>query len=193
MKKEERKVIKFVTGNEYKFREARDVMESYRVELSWIPLPIEEIQSNSLEEVVISKVLSAVRIVKPPFIVEDTGLFIEALNGFPGPFASYAFEKLGLDNILKLMYGIENRKAVFIAIGALVFEENIFKIFRGEISGEIFHEKLGDQGFGYDPIFKPYGQKNTLAQLSVNEKNKISHRGKLFREIGEYIIKTFSF
>ena len=191
MKKEEKRVIKFVTGNKHKFKEARDVMESYEIELLWIPLPIEEIQSDSLEEVAISKVLSAIMIVNPPFIVEDTGLFIKALNGFPGPFASYIFRKLGLDNILKLMYGIENREAMFVAIGALVFDTNIFKIFRGEVTGKIAHEKRGRHGFGYDPIFQPSGQEDTLAQLSINEKNMLSHRGKLFRKIGEYLIKNF--
>ena len=190
MKKEERKVIKFVTGNKHKFKEAKDIMENYEIELLWIPLPIDEIQSDSLEEVAVSKVLSAIKIVNPPFIVEDTGLFIKALNGFPGPFASYVFEKLGLDNILKLMYGIENREAMFIAIGALVFDTNIFKIFRGEVTGEIAYEKRGRHGFGYDPIFKPSGEKDTLAQLSINEKNMLSHRGKLFRKISEYIIKN---
>ncbi len=190
LKKEKGKVVRFVTGNENKFREANNIMSNYDIELLWTPLPVEEVQSESLEEVAISKVLDAVKVISPPFIVEDTGLFIDALNGFPGPFASYVFKKLGLDNILKLMYGVENRKAAFIAVGALVFEDNIFKIFKGEINGEITHEKLGSQGFGYDPIFKPYGKTYSLAQLSIEEKNEISHRGKLFRQIGEYIIKN---
>lgn len=183
-------MVRFVTGNEYKFNEAERMMKNYEIKLLWTPLPMEEVQSDFLEEILITKVLSVIKIVKPPFIVEDSGLYIDALNGFPGPFAAYAYKKLGLDNILRLMRGREDRNATFIALGALVFNKQLFKIFRGVLAGEIGYKKIGKHGFGYDPIFIPENREVTLAQLSTNEKNMISHRGRLFKKIAEYIIRN---
>lgn len=188
MRREEN-VVRFVTNNEHKYREAYDILSGYNIKLEWVPLPLEEIQSEYLEDIVVSKVLNAIEVVDPPFIVEDTGLFIHALDGFPGSYASYVYKKLGLSSILKLLEENMDRKAYFVAVGALVIDRHIFKIFRGEISGEISKEMRGNQGFGYDPIFIPEGYNKTMAEMSREEKNRVSHRGRLFAKIGEYLIK----
>ena len=182
-------MVRFVTNNEHKYREASDILRAYSIKLKWVPLPIDEIQSEHLEDIVVSKVVSAIEVVDPPFIVEDTGLFIHALNGFPGVYASYIYRKLGLPSILKLLEKTRNRRACFISVGALVIDKHIFKIFRGEVCGEIAREIRGSQGFGYDPIFIPEGYEKTMAEMNREEKNQVSHRGRLFTQIGEYLAR----
>lgn len=180
--------IKFVTSNKHKYIEAKQIFDKYKISLEWIPINITELQSNYIEEITIHKVISLREIIDPVFIVEDSALYIEALNGFPGPYAAYVYNTLGLQRILDLMRGISNRKAKFIASGALVLDKNIFKIFKGTLKGEISLEIRGNLGFGYDPIFIPEGMEHTLAELSLSEKNNISHRGKLFRSICNFLM-----
>ena len=182
--------VSFVTSNVHKFEEAKTVLTQYDIELIQIPTPVLEIQSEDLREIVIYKVMEAVKVVDPPFIVEDTGLYISELNGFPGPYASYVYKSLGLTNILKLMRNISNRAATFRAVGAVVYRENVFKIFESIVGGTIAENIRGDQGFGYDPIFIPNGSTHTFAEMDVNEKNKYSHRGKLFRKIGSFLTQV---
>ncbi|MEM0057206.1 MAG: RdgB/HAM1 family non-canonical purine NTP pyrophosphatase [Candidatus Geothermarchaeota archaeon] len=187
--KEDKKRIGFVTENMNKFLEAKHIMQTYSIDLRWIPVSVKEVQSDSLEEIILHKVIMLVDVVDCPFIVEDTGLFIDALNGFPGPYASYVYNKLGLEYILKLLSDVHNRSATFVSVGALVLNRRIVKLFKSTLRGQISKEKMGQYGFGYDPIFIPEGTYKTLAQMSLEEKNKTSHRGKLFRKIASFYIR----
>ncbi|MCK9205541.1 MAG: RdgB/HAM1 family non-canonical purine NTP pyrophosphatase [Salinivirgaceae bacterium] len=112
---------------------------------------------------------------------DDTGLEIEALNGEPGVIsARYAGEgKNPEDNIrlvLKKMRGVENRQAQFRTVICLIYNHTEF-VFEGVVKGSLLTEKNGISGFGYDPIFKPDGYEDTFAQMPMELKNKISHRG----------------
>ncbi|WNM18347.1 non-canonical purine NTP diphosphatase [Flavobacterium capsici] len=112
---------------------------------------------------------------------DDTGLEVEALNGEPGVYsARYAGEQKNADdNMNKLLHNLENqanRKAHFKTIIALNINHNQY-LFEGIIKGEIIKEKIGNQGFGYDPIFVAEGYTKTFAELSIEEKSVISHRG----------------
>lgn len=112
---------------------------------------------------------------------DDTGLEVEALNGEPGVYsARYAGEQKDADdNMNKLLHNLENqanRKAHFKTIIALNINHNQY-LFEGIIKGEIIKEKIGNQGFGYDPIFVAKGYTKTFAELSIEEKSVISHRG----------------
>ena len=179
--------VSFITSNKHKFMEARLVIKEYGVDLMHIPFDILEIQAPHIEEIIINKALEALKIFDPPFIVEDTGLYIDALNGFPGPYASYVYKTIGLRKILEMMANETNRKAVFIAVGAVVYRENVFKMFSSKVEGIISHNIRGEKGFGYDPIFIPKGLQKTFAEMDMEVKNKYSHRGKLFRKIGEFL------
>jgi XTP/dITP diphosphohydrolase len=111
---------------------------------------------------------------------DDTGLEIDALQGEPGVFsARYAGPACNFEDnmnlVLKKMMGETNRKARFRTVIALL-EEGKLSTFQGEIKGTITHEKHGKKGFGYDPIFKPEGYEKTFAEMTLEEKNKISHR-----------------
>ena len=111
---------------------------------------------------------------------EDTGMEIEILNGEPGVFsARYAGEqksaKDNIEKVLQKMSGQTNRKAKFITVVCLFFNNRKY-FFSGEIEGQITLASSGQNGFGYDPIFQPTGYDLTFAQMNLNEKNKISHR-----------------
>jgi XTP/dITP diphosphohydrolase len=112
---------------------------------------------------------------------DDTGLEVEALNGEPGVYsARYAGEqKSAADNMKKLLLALENttnRKAQFKTVIALILDNNEY-LLEGIIKGTIGTEEIGNQGFGYDPIFTPRGSQKTFAELSLEEKSQISHRG----------------
>lgn len=112
---------------------------------------------------------------------DDTGLEVDALDGAPGVYtARYAGEPSNSDNNMnKLLHALKdekNRKAQFKTAIALVISKESF-IFEGICKGEILHEKIGDEGFGYDPVFKPAGSLESFAEMTLEEKGKISHRG----------------
>lgn len=125
---------------------------------------------------------------------DDTGLEVEALNGEPGVYsARYAGPEKGDEaNIQKLLTELAkagegaSRAARFRTVVALIIEGERY-YFEGILEGEITFEKSGTEGFGYDPIFKPKGYNKTLAQISLEEKNKISHRGIAMRRLAEYL------
>jgi XTP/dITP diphosphohydrolase len=121
---------------------------------------------------------------------DDTGLEIDALQGEPGVFsARYAGESCSFEDnmnkVLSRMTGEKNRKARFRTVIALVEKGNL-TIFQGEIQGTILLEKRGTEGFGYDPIFQPEGRQETFAEMSLNDKNTISHRALAVGELLAY-------
>ena len=121
---------------------------------------------------------------------EDTGLEVEILNGEPGVYsARYAGpEKNAKDNIQKLLYKLKdkaNRKAQFKTVIAMHFKGKLIT-FEGICKGEITENIMGCGGFGYDPIFKPLGRSKTFAQLPINEKNKIGHRGRAVAQLIQF-------
>ncbi|MCK4483147.1 non-canonical purine NTP pyrophosphatase, partial [Candidatus Bathyarchaeota archaeon] len=107
------RVIFFATGNIHKFDEARKVLAEYKIAVGMLRVKALEIQSDSLEEIAKRSVLDASKRCNLPLIVEDAGLFIDVLNGFPGPYAAYAYRTIGNKGLLKLMENVENRKARF--------------------------------------------------------------------------------
>jgi XTP/dITP diphosphohydrolase len=122
---------------------------------------------------------------------DDTGLEIEALNNAPGVYsARYAGEQKNsndnMDLVLENLKHKTNRKARFRTVISLVIDGKE-QLFEGEAKGEIITQKCGVDGFGYDPIFKPEGYDITFAEMSIIDKNKISHRGKAVRKLVEYL------
>jgi XTP/dITP diphosphohydrolase len=124
-------------------------------------------------------------------IADDTGLEVEALNGEPGvDSAHYAGPQRNADDNIRLLLenlkGKPNRKARFKTVISLVEPEG-FQTFEGIVEGEILDHKRGDDGFGYDPVFLPSGCSRTFAEMSLDEKNLISHRGRAIRKLVEYL------
>lgn len=125
---------------------------------------------------------------------DDTGLEVEALDGAPGVYsARYAGENCSFeDNVLKIlseMQGKTNRQACFRTVIALIIDGKEY-LFEGKVSGSITKEKLGNNGFGYDPVFLPDGDCITFAEMELEQKNNISHRGqavvKLLKFLSDY-------
>jgi XTP/dITP diphosphohydrolase len=126
---------------------------------------------------------------------DDTGLEIEALHGEPGVYsARYAGENCSFEDnmnkVLASMKGIENRKARFRTVIALI-ENGKLTTFQGEIKGIITPEKHGVQGFGYDPVFLPEGFDRTFAEMELGEKNRISHRALAVQKLIDYLITRY--
>ena len=147
---------------------------------------------EDLEYIAVSSAILIYSITRKPIIVEDAGLFIKALNGFPGPFSNYVFKTIGINGILKLMNGINLRDATFKSV-MVYYDGRSMLVSRGECKGFIAYCARGNKGFGFDPIFIPEGETRTFAEMEVYEKNRLSHRGKAARnlalQIREKIIK----
>lgn len=176
----------FITSNEGKFKEAKEVAKLFSVEIEWLKMEYEETQGNTLEEIATKSAEMLSRVIKRPFFIEDSGLFIESLNGFPGPYSSYVFKTIGNKGILKLLDCVQNRKAYFKAVIAF-FDGKDIKIFDGVVYGEIAKEIRGDKGFGFDPIFL-YGDR-TFAEMG-EEKNLVSHRRRALEKFFSYLKST---
>ena len=123
---------------------------------------------------------------------DDTGLEVDALDGAPGVYsARFAGEKATFeDNISLLLERLKGvpapRRAAFRTVIALIDEYGTH-LFEGSVAGEITEERLGGQGFGYDPVFLPAGQTKTFAQLTESEKNSMSHRGRAIQKLVSYL------
>lgn len=174
----------FVTGNKNKFFEVKSLLEDI-AELKHFKTELTEIQADTLEKIAEYKVREAYSKLRQPVIVEDSGLFINSLNGFPGPYSKYVYKTIGNSGILKLMENIEDRGAIFRAVVAY-YDGNILKSFVGEVYGTISKEERGKGGFGYDPIFIPEGYNITFAEDPIL-KNKISHRYRAFIKLKEWL------
>jgi XTP/dITP diphosphohydrolase len=186
----EGRVVFFATNNINKFNEARKVLGEYGIAAGMLRVKNLEVQSDSLEEIARASVADAFERCHLPIIVEDAGLFIEALSGFPGPYAAYVYKTIGNDGLLKLMRDIENRKARFQSVITYLSAKTGSPIcFGGEVAGEIVEEerrKDRESGFGFDPIFKPVNSARTFAEMDTAEKNKCSHRARALRKFAEW-------
>lgn len=174
------KTIYFITGNKGKVVEAQNKFLELNIEVIQKNVGYPEIQAINLEDVALYGAEHIQKRISHPFILEDAGLFIESLNGFPGVYSSYIYHTIGLKGILGLMENFKDRdrKAVFRSVFAFAVSDDKPRLFIGECPGKISTAKAGEYGFGYDPIFIADGESKTFAQIKTSEKNKISHRGK---------------
>ncbi|MGQ9460925.1 MAG: XTP/dITP diphosphatase [Candidatus Bathyarchaeaceae archaeon] len=177
----------FITSNVHKFNEARRVLAEYKVAVAMLRTEAIEIQDDNLENIAKASAMDAVKKCGLPIFVEDAGLFIKALNGFPGPYSSYVYRTIGTKGILKLMENVDKREAYFQSVVAFSSPEETPKCFQGKVKGKISMEERGSSGFGFDPIFEPSGgQKRTFAEMTTTEKNKYSHRAEALRKFAEW-------
>jgi len=180
--------INFVTGNIHKLKEVESILRPYGIKVKMIKVKKMEIQADELRAIAEYAAINATKETGVPVVVEDAGLFIEALRGFPGPYSSYVFKTIGNDGIIKLMKGITDRRARFISVVVFAEPEGYVRTFVGVTEGLISIEPRGSMGFGFDPIFIPYeGDGRTFAEMSLDEKNRISHRGKAFRSLAKWL------
>jgi XTP/dITP diphosphohydrolase len=174
--------VAFVTSNRGKFLEVRSALRPYGIRVRWSRRTLPEPQADTLEEVVAAK-LAAAGPSRPAVMVEDSGLFIEALHGFPGVYSSYVYRTIGPSGVLALLRG-RSRRATFRTVAGLRRGREII-LAVGETAGTISTGLRGSGGFGYDPIFVPEGHRATYAELTLEEKNELSHRGRAMRALAE--------
>ena len=163
--------VLFASSNEGKYKEAKAILSKFDINLEFFKCNLQEIQADTLEEIALHKVTQAFSQCLRPVLVEDDGLFIESLNGFPGPYSAFAFKTIGNKGILKLLKA--KRKAKFQSVIAYCERNNDVMMFKEVVDGKISKKLMGTK-WGYDPIFIPDGQKRTYAQLKA--KNLVSHR-----------------
>ena len=194
MENGKRKLV-FATNNQHKLEEARAILgDKFEVvSLSVIgchddiPETADTLEGNALIKA---------RWIKERYgfdcFADDTGLMVEALDGAPGVYsARYAGEHCSfVDNVNKMlreMAGKENRKAYFATVVALILNGETY-MFEGKVDGKISVEPLGESGFGYDPIFIAEETGRSFAEMSPEEKNAISHRGRAMRKLEDFLI-----
>lgn len=186
------KMVFFVSGNFHKYNEVRSVLGQFGIGTAMLRIKGNEIQSDDPNEIASASAIEAFKRCHLPLIVEDAGLLIDELKGFPGPYAAYVYKTIGNLGILKLMKGVNNRKATFHSSIAYCSQDFDLMIFEGESKGEITQgERCGDgvSGFGFDPIFQPAHSKKTFAEMTIEEKNGFSHRAMAVRKFAEWYKK----
>jgi XTP/dITP diphosphohydrolase len=177
--------VTFASTNRNKFLEANAILGPLGLTVDFADVKLVELQSNSLEEIATEKARSAFSLVGKPVIVEDDGLFIDALNGFPGQYSSFVFQTIGNEGVLKLLAGSVERSATFRSLVAY-FDGKTASVFDGKVEGRIA-EELRKGGWGYDPIFIPKGSGVAFAELK-EEKNKFSHRKKALEKFADWLL-----
>ncbi len=177
--------VRFVTSNAGKFREVRELLAPGGIRVLQDRRTLPEPQADRLEPVVRAK-LAAVRGGRTPVLVEDSGLFVRALHGFPGVYSAHLYRTLGYGALLDLLRG-RNRTAVFRTVAGVRFGSGV-RLFTGECRGTIVRRPRGSGGFGFDPVFRPVGASRTFAEMTPAEKNRYSHRARAFRRLAAYLV-----
>ena len=186
--------IIFATNNEHKIKEIQSLVGSdftiITLEQAGINIDIPE-PHDTLQENAYEKAITIENITKQNCFSEDTGLEIEALNGEPGvKSARYADGdrnfQANIDKVLEKLNGITNRKAQFRTVICLLWNKEVF-YFEGICKGRIAETMHGGEGFGYDPIFIPEGASKSFAEMTMEEKNKFSHRQKAVTQLFTFL------
>ncbi len=166
--------LNVVTSNEGKYKEyKRKLSEIYSTKMCHIDYP--EIQSDILEDVV-AYGLDCLHEYRP-LVIDDSGLFVDPLNNFPGVYSAYVMKTIGNEGILRLLENKEERAAYFKCVIGYMDEKGDKRLFEGICKGNISYRSKGRGGFGYDPIFIPENHEMTFAEMSIDQKNVVSHRG----------------
>ncbi|REL33091.1 RdgB/HAM1 family non-canonical purine NTP pyrophosphatase [Rhodohalobacter sp. SW132] len=184
-------VIFLASGNPHKIDELQQILRPMGIKLkSTLDYPdAEEVEEDQpdLDGNALKKARFWFTKTGLPSLADDTGLEVKALNGAPGVrSARYAGEKAtyeqNVDKLLRELEGSHNRSSQFRTVIAYIDAVGNENLFEGICRGEIITERKGEKGFGYDPVFVPKGYDQTFAEISSEEKNRISHRGKAIQK-----------
>ena len=184
--------VYFITGNKYKFREVSEIFKKKKIkyDLEQRDIKTTEIQAQTLKDVALFKLNSIREKINSSFFIEDAGFFVDIpLNGFPGVYSSYVLRTIGNEGILKLINDFIQSRAHFSAVIALYFKpKDKVYFFKGNIEGRVSSKIRGKGGFGFDPIFIPdIIPDKTFAELSIEEKNRVSHRGIALKKLVKFL------
>ena len=181
------------TGNQHKLQEYRQLLGDQKIGikslLDYPDYPAPEENGASFKENASIKALAACRYCDVPAFADDSGLEVAALDGRPGIHSS-RYAPTDAERIAKLldeMKGVTDRRARFVCVIAIAANGEVIETFEGEVSGKILDAPRGENGFGYDPIFQPDGFDKSFAELSPEEKNRISHRARAYAKAKEFV------
>ena len=185
------RLIVLATKNQHKIAEIKDILAldiQYRTLSDYVKISVKEAGRTLLENS-LAKAAFAFKLSQKPSLADDSGLFVEALDGAPGVFSARfgRNDENRIARLLKEMAGQRNRRAQFKTAFVYYYDANKYEVFEGECIGEITAEPRGTQVFGYDPIFIPKGFRKTFAELGSKSKNRISHRAKALKKFKKYV------
>ena len=180
-------IINFVTSNENKVREFQSILGN-RVKLNHIAIEYPELRSDDPEEIARLAAKQLADKLGKKIVVEDSGLFIKALNGFPGTSSAYIHKRIGLKGILRLMKGVKNREAMYMTAVGYCEPGKKPVSFLGVEKGNIAGKIRGKNGFGHDPIFIPEGSRKTFGEVTNSEEVKKFRRRAVLKLV-EYLEK----
>ncbi|HEX9340931.1 MAG TPA: XTP/dITP diphosphatase [Thermoplasmata archaeon] len=170
-------MIAFVTTNEGKFREVSAKLLEASIRIVREDRTYPEIQTDRLEKVVRFAATVLDDQIRGDYLIDDSGLFVDHLGGFPGVYSAYVYKRLGCAGILRLVDRASDRGAAFQTV-FLLRQGGDHEVFHGETRGTIADRERGAGGFGFDPIFVPDGASKTFGEMSLVEKNAVSHRAR---------------
>jgi len=173
-------MLRFVTTNPGKVREARAYLPG---EVEQLEYDYAEVQSEDLAEIAARGARESAEATGESVFVEDSGLFVDALGGFPGPYSSFVYDTLGIARVADLVREEDDQAARFRSVVAYCDGDSV-ETFEGVVVGRVV-EPRGEGGFGYDPIFEHGGE--TFAEMNTAEKNAVSHRGRALAAFGDWL------
>jgi non-canonical purine NTP pyrophosphatase (RdgB/HAM1 family) len=174
----------FITGNKNKLEEVKAILP----DTEQLDIDLPEVQKIDAKVIIKEKLLEALNHTKGEFIVEDTSLYLDCLNGLPGPLIKWFMKTIGNEGLFNLVEKLGNNKAeAKTIIGYAKNHEEIY-FFEGAIKGEIVKPE-SESGFGWDPIFKPDNFKKSFAKMTKEEKNSISMRRLALNKLKEFLEK----
>ena len=182
-------VVYFVTTNREKFKVARQLLSQLGIKIKQIKRSYPEIQAESLKEIVKFGLKKLSKTFQKEIMIEDSGLFINALNGFPGAYSSYIQKTIGPKGILRLIKNIPERRAEFRSLVGYLGLNGKVSMFEGVIKGKITTDVRGQRGSGYDFIFIPNGKTKTFAEMDFEEMIEFSDWKRSFTKFGQWYIE----
>src|SRR5712691_918423 len=186
----DKRTLWFVTQNAHKYQEARRTLGPFGISFRKLSSSKTEIQSTDLVDIAKFAAKEAAEKHNRTVVVEDSGLFVKALNGFPGPYSSYVHATIGVEGLVRLMNQKLRREAYFQASLVVASPRGTSQEFSGRAYGTISHKPAGKKGFGFDPIFIPKDTRKTFAQGGSEFKDRYSHRAIAFKKLALWFIKT---
>ncbi len=180
------KKIIYVTGNWSKILSAKQILEPLGIEVEQVKMETTEIQADTVEEVAMHSAKEASDKLKATVLKNDTGLYVEALGGFPGPYTHYVDERIGEDGLLKLLKGVENRNACFMEAFAYCEYGKEPIVFKSITKGKIAKKKSGTYGWSWDFIFIPEGYNKTMGNYPDDERCLVWNTD-AYRELANYL------
>lgn len=189
-----REPVLFATSNRGKLEEARTILAPFGLSVEQYDGKGIEIQADTNSEVAAFASKGAAEAARRPVLVEDAGLYVDSLRGFPGPYSAYAFKTVGVLGIIALIRSppekAKGRKASFVSSLAYCAPLGEPRLFEGSARGTITTKPRGKKGFGFDPIFLPDGGAKTFGELTLEEKCAVSHRAVAMRKFANWYLSA---